>query len=58
MGLKPDCCLETRTGFGKIVSKLQRGMKTRIKMKASTEVSQVADIHFLLLALSIISPFI
>lgn len=47
--------LELREILGRIESKQRRGMKGRIKMKASIEVSGVADRLFLLPSLSIIS---
>lgn len=47
--------MEIKEGLERIESKLQRGMKTRIKMKANIELSRVADMLFLLPRLSIIS---
>lgn len=47
--------MEIRECLERIESKLQKGMKMRIKMKANIELSRVADMLFLLPSLSIIS---
>lgn len=47
--------MEIRESLERIESKLQRGMKMRIKMKANIELSRVAHMLFLRPSLSIIS---